>query len=240
LSASIVRTLDRVFYRGYLPGWDAAVCRELILSLIQKQHTVLDVGAGAGIYDYTRFRGRVAQLCGIDPDPRVLDNIHLDEARLGAADAIPYPDGTFDLAFAWNVVEHLATPEDVFREVARVMKPGGVFVIKTPNIWHYVALASRMLPHSLHDLIISRIFRKTSADIFPTHYRCNSERRIRRLASATGFRVREVRFLEPRPEYLRFSPFSYLFGIAYERIVNSTRAFRQFRAVLIAVLEKRG
>jgi SAM-dependent methyltransferase len=136
------------------------------------------------------------------------------------------------------VVEHLAAPVNAFREVARVLKPQGRFVIKTPNLSHYVALTSRVLPHSLHDFIISRIFRRTSPDIFPTYYRCNSERRIRRLARATGFRVREIRYLEPRPEYLRFSPLTYSFGIAYERIVNSTEVLRRFRVALVAVLEK--
>jgi hypothetical protein len=42
-----------------------------------------------------------------------------------------------------------------------------------------------------------------------------------------------------RAEYLRFSPFAYPFGIAYERLVNSTDALRRFRVILIAVLEKK-
>lgn len=193
---------------------------------------------GGGGNEFAWFRGSAAKVCGVDVDPRVLENAHLDDSRLGSADGIPYPDGTFDLAFAWNVVEHLATPEDMFREVARVLRPRGRFVIKTPNLCHYVTLTSRALPHALHDFIISRIFRRTSPDIFPTHYRCNSERRIRRLARETGFRVREIRLLEPRPEYLRFSPLTYPFGIAYERIVNSTHALRHFRVALVAVLEK--
>jgi len=234
----MVRALDRACYPGYVLVWDDAVCREMILSLIEEQDVVLDVGAGGGGNEFAWFRGSAARVCGVDLDPRVLENTHLDEARLGAADAIPYPDSTFDLALAWYVVEHLAAPEDVFREVARVLKPQGRLVIKTPNLWHYVTLTSRLLPHSLHDFIISRIFRRTSPDIFPTHYRCNTERRIYRLASATGFRVREVRFLEPRPEYLRFSPLTYPFGIAYERIVNSTHLLRHFRVALVAVLEK--
>jgi SAM-dependent methyltransferase len=234
----IIGALDRQFYSGYTPLWDDIVCREMILSLAQPNHMMLDVGAGAGINEYARFRGHVARICGIDPDPRVLQNPDLDEARLGTADSIPYPDSSFDMALAWYVVEHLADPEIVFREVARCLKWGGVFVVKTPNLWHYVTIASRMLPHSMHDFIISHIFKRTSVDIFPTVYRCNTQRRIRRLAAATGFRVREFRMLEPRPEYVRFSPLTYPFGILYERAVNSTDVLAQFRVVMIAVLEK--
>lgn len=48
MSASIVRALDRACYPDYQLVWDDAVCREMILSLIEKQHVVLDVGAGGG------------------------------------------------------------------------------------------------------------------------------------------------------------------------------------------------
>lgn len=238
--AAIVPRLDRIFYRGYVAGWDDRECRDLLLSLMDSEDVVLDVGAGAGISAHTDFRGHVARVCGIDPDDRVLHNPHLDEARVGFADRIPYPDDNFDFAFAWNVVEHLESPDTVFAEVARVLKPGGRFVFKTPNRWHYVTLISRLLPHRFHHAIIGRIFRRTRADIFPTVYRCNSEPRIRRLAARSGFEVNEIRFLEPRPEYMRFSPLAYPFGIAYERIVNATGALRWFRVIMIVVLEKRG
>jgi ubiquinone/menaquinone biosynthesis C-methylase UbiE len=238
VASAFVNALDRRFYPNYTLVWDDVVCHEMLLTLMQPQHIVLDVGAGAGINPHARFRGHAARVCGIDLDPRVMQNPDVDEARMGSVDAIPYPDRHFDIAFAWYVVEHLPEPQKAFAEVARTLKMGGVFVVKTPNLQHYVTTASRLLPHALHELIISRIFKRTSADIFPTVYRCNTERRIRQLAADAGFTVREIRSLEPRPEYVRFNPLTYLFGIGYERLVNASPALRQFRVALIAVLEK--
>jgi hypothetical protein len=54
----------------------------------------------------------------------------------------------------------------------------------------------------------------------------------------SGFRVLKCRLIEGRPEYLRLSAFTYVFGWLYERIVNSTRLLERFRVVIIAVLQK--
>ena len=52
-----------------------------------------------------------------------------DEPRL------PFADGRFDAVFCSVSVEYLTQPFDVFREVARVLKPGGVFVNTFSNRW---------------------------------------------------------------------------------------------------------
>ena len=55
---------------------------------------------------------------------------------------------------------------------------------------------------------------------------------------AAGLTVEFVDFWEWRPEYLRISPFTYVGGIVYEKIVNSTRLLAPFRAVMGAGLRK--
>jgi len=60
-----------------------------------------------------------------------------DERRVANVAGIPYENDRFDLVFSDNLLEHLAEPLAVFRGVARVLKPGGVFFFKTPNKWHY-------------------------------------------------------------------------------------------------------
>jgi 2-polyprenyl-3-methyl-5-hydroxy-6-metoxy-1,4-benzoquinol methylase len=72
---------------------------------------VLDVGAGAGILEQMDLRGEARWVCGIDPDPRVIENPHLDEGREGVAEAIPYPDESFDVIIANNVLEHVPDPK---------------------------------------------------------------------------------------------------------------------------------
>jgi len=45
-----------------------------------------------------------------------------------------YPDNYFDVIRACEVIEHLENPTHFFREVKRVLKPGGILVLSTPNI----------------------------------------------------------------------------------------------------------
>jgi SAM-dependent methyltransferase len=54
---------------------------------------------------------------------------------LNADPALPYANGRFDVAICSLSVEYLTHPLDVFREVARVLKPGGVFVVSFSNRW---------------------------------------------------------------------------------------------------------
>ncbi|NJL60106.1 MAG: class I SAM-dependent methyltransferase [Desulfobacteraceae bacterium] len=90
------------------------------------------MGAGAGILPQLNFKGKVSQVCGIDPDERVLHNPYLDEAIVATGESVPYPDEKFDIVFSANVFEHLSDPIKVFREIYRVLKPGGLFLFKHP------------------------------------------------------------------------------------------------------------
>lgn len=79
------------------------------------------------------FLGHAARICGVDLDPRVVDNPMLDEGKIADAGGIPYPDATFDVVFADNVLEHLPDPLAVFRELARVLKRGEYSCSRRPT-----------------------------------------------------------------------------------------------------------
>jgi len=50
---------------------------------------IRDLGAGAGIVEEMDFRGHARRICGIDPDPRVVDSPYLDEGQVGVGESIP-------------------------------------------------------------------------------------------------------------------------------------------------------
>jgi len=50
-----------------------------------------------------------------------------------SAEKLPFPDETFDLVISLHMVEHLGRPEDFVREAFRVLQPGGVLALATPN-----------------------------------------------------------------------------------------------------------
>ena len=237
--SKLVARMDKWLYPGYSEkNWDDTMLREHILKVLRPGDTLLDLGAGAGIVSQMNFRGLVGRVCGIDQDPRILSqNRYLDEALSGNAEAIPFPSNTFDIVIANNVMEHLCDPHAVYREVFRVLKPGGQFVFKTPNIWHYMPLISRLTPLWFHQYI-NRLRGRGTEDTFPTKYLANSLGQIRELAKSSGLVVESIESIEGRPEYTRLTALTYSFGFIYERIVNRVPGMSVFRIVLIGHLRK--
>lgn len=235
--SKIIQFIDQYFYPDLQDNWDDQLFRERIMAKLKSDSVILDVGAGAGIVEAMNFRGQVARVCGIDLDPRVLDNEKLDEGRIANAGEIPFDDETFDVVFADNVMEHLGDPQTVFREINRVLKPGGVLLFKTPNRSHYMPLIARLTPHGFHQFV-NRMRGRDAEDTFPTLYLANSELQVKDIAKASGFELDRLELVEGRPEYLRMFFVTYLFGVLYERLVNASESLSRFRILLIAVLRK--
>lgn len=230
--------IDCRYYPTWRDHWDDWLFRERVLAHLRPHMRLLDIGAGAGILPQTNFRNLAAEVVGIDLDPRIRGNPNLDHAVIADCNAIPFADETFDIVVADNVLEHLREPAKTFREVHRVLKPGGVFVAKTPNKWHYMPIIARLTPHSFHEWF-NQLRGRSSVDTFRTLYRANSRRDIRRLAREAGFEVLALELTEGRPEYLRLTTPTYLLGMIYERGVNSTEWLAGLRILLTVELRKR-
>jgi SAM-dependent methyltransferase len=234
---SLITALDKKFYPGFKDSWDNTLFREFVLARLRQSDVLLDFGAGRGALPTMNFRDRVARACGVDVDPIVTANPYLHDARVIVGDRIDYPDATFDVVVSCNVLEHLEFPSRSLAEVARVLKPGGRFLFKTPNAWHYVPLIARLTPEAFHRSY-NHLRGRGHSDTFPTHYRANTERSLTELAKQAGFERCTVEFVDGRPEYLRLTAPTYLAGILYERAVTSISALRRFRVVLMGEMTK--
>lgn len=233
----IVQLLDKYFYPRHQKNWDDQAFRERILQVISPDCTLLDVGAGAGIIKSMNFRGNTRFVCGVDLDPRVLENPFLDGAHIADASELPFLDASFDVVIADNVMEHLDQPEQVFREIARVLMPGGRLLFKTPNRRHYMPLIARLTPHRFHQWV-NALRGRHETDTFPTQYLCNSPIQIQEIAAKSNLCVDKIELIEGRPEYLRINALTYFLGLLYERFVNSTPLLARYRILLIVSLSK--
>ena len=101
---------------------------------------LLDFGCGPGTVTAGLAR-RVApgEVVGIDVSEEILDLARAHAAEQGvenvsfeAADvyALPFEDGSFDVAFAHQVLQHLAEPTAALIEVGRVLSPGGIVAVR--------------------------------------------------------------------------------------------------------------
>jgi ubiquinone/menaquinone biosynthesis C-methylase UbiE len=154
----------------------------------------LDVGCGHQVLPPWRLEeerelvSRSGLAVGVDPDVASLRNHSTLPLLSGATVShLPFADESFDLVTANMVVEHLARPEDQFREIRRVLRAGGVFMFHTPNARSYTTRLARMIPEGVKKALVSLLEDRRAEDLFPTHYRANTNERVRELADTAGF-----------------------------------------------------
>ncbi|MFP3908171.1 MAG: class I SAM-dependent methyltransferase [Acidimicrobiales bacterium] len=105
----------------------------------------LDTGCGTGRFT-TVLAATSAATFGSDPDP---DMLEVARARVGdriacaPVEALPFPDGTFDLTAAITVLEFVADPAAATAELARVTRDGGRIIIGALNPRSPWGLANR-------------------------------------------------------------------------------------------------
>lgn len=237
--SSLTAWMDQTFYPTQSSHWDDTLFREKILRYLRPDMRLLDLGAGAGILPQMNFREHAREVIGIDMDPRVTSNPYLHRGIIGQGESIPLDDESVDMVVSDNVLEHLAEPVVVFSEIRRVLRPGGIFLAKTPNKWHYMPVMARITPMSFHRWFNS-LRGRASEDTFPTLYRANSRGDLQRIARSAGLELVQTDLVEGRPEYLRMTAVTYFPGLMYERMVNLTNLAQSLRILLIAHLRKPG
>ncbi|WFB10711.1 bifunctional 2-polyprenyl-6-hydroxyphenol methylase/3-demethylubiquinol 3-O-methyltransferase UbiG [Streptomyces sp. LX-29] len=129
---------------------------------------VLDVGCGGGLLA-ERFAAAGCRVTGLDPSKESLAaaTAHAAESGLeieyrhGVAERLPFPDGSFDLVYCCDTLEHVTDPDQAVGEAVRVLRPGGYYLydtinrtfrswlvmIKMAQDWRSVSFA----PRNLHD-----------------------------------------------------------------------------------------
>jgi ubiquinone/menaquinone biosynthesis C-methylase UbiE len=145
---------------------------------------LLDIGCGDGLLA-AELAAAGARVTGIDPDAAMLDAAAQRTARQdirfvqGRIEALPFPDASFDLVTAVTVLCFVRDEATAWREMARVLRPGGRLVIGELGRWSLWALRRR-----IRGWLGSRLWRSAAF---------HSAAQLRRAAAAGGLVIDDVR-----------------------------------------------
>jgi ubiquinone/menaquinone biosynthesis C-methylase UbiE len=216
---------------------------ERYLARYCKDRKWLDLGCGTAILPpWRRDQEKELISCagsviGLDYEMDSLKrNRSISSLVRGDISHLPFADGSFDIVTSNMVFEHLKEPDRQLAEIWRILSPGGLLVFHTMNTWGYVAMASRLIPEPVKAPIIYALERRKECDVFPTHYRINSRKKIECAAQETGFEVERISYLNSDAKFAMFAPLA-LLELFYLRLLM-LRLFRGLRPNLIVVLRK--
>jgi SAM-dependent methyltransferase len=140
--------------------------RRLSLDRVQD---VLDVGCGVGHWGrlLTNVLPRTARVQGVDRDPLWVEKASSRAAALnladrfsyqvGAAEALPFADASFDLVTCQTVLIHMPDPGVVVGEMVRVARPGGLILAAEPNNIANSLILDALSFHEPVDDILARV-----------------------------------------------------------------------------------
>lgn len=108
--------------------------RSFAFRWVPKNVRVLDIGCGFGeAVGYHEERGCDAHGVELDENIRCIADKFGYKIRVGAFDANNYEPGFFDYVTMDQVIEHVINPVESLRDIASVLRPGGVLILGTPN-----------------------------------------------------------------------------------------------------------
>jgi SAM-dependent methyltransferase len=167
---------------------------QLLLEAPNFAGRVLDIGCGSELPGALKLiTGHYGSLDGVDPSSEVAKHPLLEQRWNAPFESSDVPTNAYDLAYAYNVLEHIVDPVPLFRKVHSVLKPGGVFFGLTPNGSHPFAVLSRSIeviglkPYARQKIGQAENGAMAVND-YPAYYRCNTPAAVARAVRGLNFK----------------------------------------------------
>jgi SAM-dependent methyltransferase len=192
MNKSAIYNPDNDFLGGF-PSMDGTIeFFSRVNALLTPSFTVLDLGAGRGAWFYEdqceyrkglrTIKGKVREYICADVDEAVLSNPTSDRNVLIKDNRIPLEDASVDLIICDYVLEHVLEVSSLKGEISRLLKPNGYFCARTPHRLHCVSFFARVIGNAQHAKVLASVQPdRRREDIFPTVFKLNSLRQIRRV-----------------------------------------------------------
>lgn len=214
------------------------VIERAILERLQPGATVLDIGCGRTAPNLSQLIGKAGRLYGIDVVDFTAEDPRLELFANDVRDMKDIPSNSVDLAYSRAVMEHLENPEQAYAEIARVLRPGGVYVFTTPSIYDYGSIAALLIPNRFHAAIVSATEGRAGEDVFPTVFGSNSRRAIARHAAEVGLAVDHFAYIGQYPSYLVFNRVLFWLGSLYQKAIEKFALTQPLQGWIFCTLRK--
>lgn len=180
------QTLDRIYEdefnrTTYLSPITIIRYKEILRELkpYRKTNRILDIGAGCGFFlEIAKQEGW--EVVGTEISKHCVELCEEKgiEMHLGELASIPLDENSLDAVVSLEVIEHLSDPSHFVSEIHRILRPGGITYISTPN---FNAILRYRLK-AVYDVIS-----------YPIHLCYFTKKTIRKIFSSNGFKVKKVK-----------------------------------------------
>lgn len=135
-----VKNLYSSLFQSYLPSFPV--------------DRLLDVGCGTGIYFDTLVKyAKEIKAIDLSDDMIKIASDYCVYAKLssiipktGSAESLEYADNYFDVVIAFDYIHHTINLKKALKEIYRVLKPGGKFLVFEPNIYNPLMFLAHIIP----------------------------------------------------------------------------------------------
>lgn len=143
----------------------------------------LDIGCGAGQFLYEMKQLGIKNVYGVEPGDFNEKQAKKEGLKIKKSDLINanYPEKFFDIITINQVLEHVNNPLETIREIFRILKKGGIFIIGVPNTnsWNY------------------KLFKKNWANLdVPRHLFNYSDILLKSYLQKNGFKILKIKYTE--------------------------------------------
>lgn len=182
---------------------------------------ILDIGAGQSlvIEGYLQATGRNFVCDRLDTEPCRAEAPYIGECIQASIESAPMiPSGRYEAVFANYVLEHVHDIPAAAREIKRILKPGGIFAVSTPNPQAPEFILSRFTPLWLHQKIRGS---RPEHRAFETVYAYRSINELADIFRNEGLNARVIEYYPATETYLYRFPFIRPLSRLYDTIIRS-------------------
>ena len=222
-SEKILKLFDPSFKHRWI------IYDEVVKSSLNPQSVWVDCGCGNDnmIEIYSDL---VKTVVGVD----IIDPTHKGNYVKADIRYLPFPSDYADLITLRFVVEHFENDIEYVDELLRVLKKGGQIIILTTNLLSpFIFLPRLLLPYSLKNKILTKLFKVKDNDVFPAYHKMNTPNKFNNLKK--HFIIEEMTFISDL-NYTRRWVFILL--LTWHKLTEM-KILNKFRTNILVILKKK-